>query len=147
MEYTVRSKSPAVRAFVESTCRFLAQELKIAKSAWNLEIQMVKNLRTREGMRGSMVNLGGKYILMEIDSTLSFEALIDTIAHEMVHVKQTVKGQYRVEMKGRTVHRYWRGKKVQADYYDQPWEKEAWSREKLLASRLHALFDKLNKQP
>ena len=142
MEYTVRSRSPAVRSFVEATCQFLAQELKIANRNWILEIQMVKNLRTKEGMRGSMLDLGRKRILMEIDSSLNFESLVETIAHEMVHVKQTIRGQYRIEFKGRTVHRYWRGQRVKKEYFEQPWEQEAWSREKVLAAKLFSLFNK-----
>lgn len=89
-----------------------------------------------------MVDLGMKRILMEIDSSLNIESLVETIAHEMVHVKQTIQGQYRIEFKGRTVHRYWRGQRVKKEYFEQPWEQEAWSKEKVLAAKLFSLVDK-----
>jgi hypothetical protein len=86
-----------------------------------------------------------KTYAMGLDSRIKIEDLIETIAHEMVHIKQKVLGQLRYE--GRST--YWLGKKVicsRIDYYDQPWEQEAWSKQKLLAVQIFKILNKLEKK-
>ena len=61
-------------------------------------------------------------ILMEIDSTQSRNEMINTLAHEMVHVKQYITGELSEDLD------VWKGKNVNSDdidYDDQPWEIEA----------------------
>ena len=82
---------------------------------------------------------------MNLDSRLNTYDLVETIAHEMVHIKQKVLGQLRYE--GRST--YWLGKKVicsKINYYDQPWEQEAWSKQKLLAVQIFKILTKLEKK-
>ena len=54
--------------------------------------------------------------------------LLETIAHEMVHVKQYARGEL---YQGIRVNKYrWQGKWVgNMDYWDEPWEIEAHGRE------------------
>lgn len=61
---------------------------------------------------------------LEIDKTQSLRGLLETVAHEMVHVKQYA----RHEMKE---PRVWKGKILSKDieYWDLPWEIEAHGRE------------------
>ena len=44
------------------------------------------------------------------------------ICHEMVHVKQGVRG----ELTNKLGFQYWKGRKCEKDYWEQPWEKEAY---------------------
>jgi hypothetical protein len=64
------------------------------------------------------------------------EELFMTLAHELVHVKQFACGELRfLESTGKTK---WKGKHVndeELDYYDHPWEIEAYGREKGLFYR------------
>lgn len=94
----------------------------------------------REGMRGVVSKVGPKTIAMVIDTAMDLERLIITLSHEMVHVKQYAKGQVTTSKSLKT--RYWMGKKVRADYYNQPWEIEAYSKERLLANKIFAIIDK-----
>jgi len=59
-----------------------------------------------------------------IDKNLPEEEKIRTIAHELVHVKQYVYNELNEQMT------LWHGKKVSEDdyenYFDRPWEKEAY---------------------
>ena len=82
-----------------------------------------------------------KLILMQLESKLKTGRLIEVIAHEMVHVKQTVRGQ----LASKGVSLFWRGKKVlcsKINYYDRPWEIEAWSKQTLLSNKIFRLLDK-----
>jgi hypothetical protein len=61
-------------------------------------------------------------LTLEIQTGQSQEDTIHTLAHEMVHVRQYVRGELSDGMD------VWRGKKINAesiDYEDQPWEIEA----------------------
>ena len=59
---------------------------------------------------------------IDVDSKLGLRTLIKTMCHEMVHVKQYVKGEL-------IDHRYWRGKEYN---FRQPWEIEAYNLETIL---------------
>ena len=59
---------------------------------------------------------------LEIDRTLPLRQLLETVAHEMVHVKQYALGELNDEMT------HWRGLKIDSDsipYDEQEWEIEA----------------------
>jgi len=66
---------------------------------------------------------------IEINKNLKLRRLLETIAHELVHVKQFARSElYESTVQGK--HR-WQGKWINKDldYYDQPWEIEAHGRE------------------
>ena len=64
--------------------------------------------------------------------------IVESLAHEMVHVKQLATGEYYDYMySDKTVK--WKGKKVnikEVDYWDQPWEIEAYGKERGLYVKL-----------
>jgi hypothetical protein len=111
----------------------------------DLYVYTVKGLIKNNDARG-MCQLddpinGRKQIVVFIDSSLKFDSLIQVLAHEMIHVKQMVKGHYWffVDEYDTDTH-FWRGEQIKADYWDRPWEKEAWRKEKLLAIKFEKLF-------
>jgi hypothetical protein len=55
---------------------------------------------------------------------------VTTIVHEMVHVKQGVRGELR-ELMGK---QYWKGRVCNKEYMEQPWEKEAYRLQDKLAT-------------
>lgn len=64
--------------------------------------------------------------------------IVSTLAHEMVHLKQYAKGElgqiWEVTQKGMQCYGEWKGKLwkpsgKEDDYYDSPWEIEAYGRE------------------
>jgi len=60
--------------------------------------------------------------LIEVHPGIGSRAILSTIAHEMVHVKQYIEGELNEEMS------YWKGKRVNSDkmeYWTSPWEIEA----------------------
>ena len=75
------------------------------------------------------------------DYKIPFERLMINLAHEMVHAKQLINGELadrgvvgvtntpeKIEL---SMKQIWKGKEyVDCPYWDQPWEKEAYSMEK-----------------
>ena len=69
---------------------------------------------------------------VEIHPGIGSRNILETLAHEMVHVKQYVEGELNDSMTN------WRGKKVNSDdidYWIQPWELEALGREQGLLTK------------
>ena len=66
---------------------------------------------------------------IELNRSLRLRTLLETVGHEMVHVKQYARGELR-ENYGVGKH-LWKGAWVNSniDYYDLPWEIEAHGRE------------------
>jgi len=67
---------------------------------------------------------------LEIDSRLTLRTMLETVAHEMVHVKQYARREMN-DFAFKEVHYKWKGKLVpdSTDYWDLPWEIEANGRE------------------
>jgi hypothetical protein len=139
MFFNIRNKEH--RALIESVVLFFEKELKLQKSRYMLEVRTKYNMSVTDDCRGHVTKLGPQYLIMFVDSKLDFERLILTLAHEMVHVKQYAKGQVK-NITGRTQTRYWMGKKVRKSYYDQPWELEAFSKERILANKIFQIVNK-----
>jgi hypothetical protein len=138
MNIVVHSKSKGKQALVNATVHLYKQELKISNSTYTVEIQFKKGLANALGIKGNVCEIAPKHILMLLDSNLRGDRLFETLAHEMIHVKQYAKGQY----KAVRTKRFWMGQHVKAEYYNRPWEIEAMAREKLLASKVYAIIAK-----
>lgn len=76
--------------------------------------------------------------IIELDHSANYQTQIETLAHEMVHLKQYARGELR-NMRGEFVK--WRGRKYRTfetakyteKYANRPWEKEAFLSEPWLA--------------
>jgi len=63
-----------------------------------------------------------KYFVITLKDNMSLKNTIMTLLHEMVHVKQYLKGELRLGYK----EKVWKGRKWNGDdYTNYPWEKEA----------------------
>ena len=68
---------------------------------------------------------------MELDSSDKPDVILQNFAHEMVHVKQWARGELKDVMRGYSLCK-WKGELVdteKVEYYDTPWEIEAFGRE------------------
>ena len=139
------------KLLIDACINFYAQELKINKNKFCLIVKSIRGLIKNTDAAGSAYHvpkylrndkLSSKMYFMQLDSGIEMEKLIQTIAHEMVHIKQFVKGQ--ITYKGRSM--YWLGNRVvksRINYYDQPWEIDAWSKEKVLSAKIYKILTKL----
>lgn len=137
MEIKVISRSKNTKVIIESVANFFAKELKLQKSNYRLVISTVPNLVKNDSMRGMVFPGEDKQLFMGLDSRLSMTDLFNTIAHEMVHVKQHAKGQIKAYTKRNGQVGYkWMGKACKTDPFNSPWELEAYSKEVILANKV-----------
>ena len=137
MQIIMEGRASPTKSIIETSANFFAKELGLSRSRFTLLIMTEKGMARREGMRGAVHKVGPKFITMIIDSGLEFERLIITLAHEMVHVKQYARGQIKPSRSCKT--HYWMGQHIRKSYYDQPWEIEAYTKERVLANKIFAI--------
>jgi len=140
MDIQINIRNSGTKEFIGMAVKFFEQELKLKNSNWKLDVITRRGMRLEDGTRGSVTYAGPKYLFMVLDSGLDIERLVLTIAHEMVHVKQYARGQIRHKFGSKTY--YWMGKKVvRKQYYEQPWEIEAFSKERVLANKIFQIIN------
>lgn len=135
------------KAHMDYALHFFAKELKIDSHHFQLDVHAVKGISRYHGWDGGVqieenqTNKKQKVYTMFVDSALSPAKLTTVIAHEMVHIKQMVKGQYwyYTDDYGHITH-FWLGKEVNEKYYDRPWEIEAWTKQNLLSLKLERII-------
>jgi hypothetical protein len=108
----------------------------------SIKIQLICRLTEKESLAGDCIweddscNRPREFTI-RIDSTQDETAMMETVAHEMVHVKQYARGELKDFFSTNKVCK-WQGGNInisKMDYYDQPWEIEAHGREKGLYMR------------
>jgi len=114
---------------------------RMAKNIY-LDIKLTKDLKKKEGAYGFCHIVDDslsrpREFMIELDASMryKFDQILTWLAHEMVHLKQFVRGELcdyetgRVQWKSRTYGR--------VHYDDQPWEKEAYR----LEEELYEMFE------
>ena len=140
MEVCVLNRKCGKRDIVEKLVKFYARYLGIDSSRAMLMVSWVKDLSKEHKASGITAYVDTSLIFVNIDSKLSMETLMITLAHEMIHVKQIVRGT--LKMKNRKV--FWCGKqhkRINGLY--EPWEQQAYKRQYEL---VEALVDHVNAQ-
>jgi len=112
-----------------------------------LNIELIHRLKYKEDTEGDCIwedrRTKPREFTIRLDSSNNLADLIETLAHEMVHVKQYALG----EMKDSGISLdlvYWQNKEYDSSnvhYYDWPWEIEAAGRETGLYVRYMEEFD------
>jgi uncharacterized protein YjaZ len=139
LDIQLNIKNSSTKEFIGMVVKFFEQELKLKRSSWTLDVRTNRGMRLEDGIRGSVTYVGPKYLMMFLDSGLDMERLVLTIAHEMVHVKQYARGHIKHKLGSKTY--YWKGKPNRKKYYDQPWEIEAFSKERVLANKIFQIIN------
>jgi hypothetical protein len=134
MEILVNCRNPQRKLLITRLTPFILRELKIDHFDKPLYITVEKcGPDTHGGMQSTPF---GNVVCL--NTGMSLESLAQTLAHELVHLKQRLRGQ----LQG---HSTWMGvcydTKV-CDYLSLPWEIEAFSRQDLLYRRAWAAFQK-----
>lgn len=123
------------RSNVRSMVRFAASKLLTKRMAKTLyvKVSLIDELVMKEGCFGDCIWTDQEYrpkeFLIRIDSKMKMRPLLETVAHEMVHVKQYARDEMKELVGG--VNRF-NGQYFTWDteYWDQPWEIEAHGRER-----------------
>lgn len=145
MRIIVRTHSKIKKDFVKVCAQYFMQYFDLTNTNYKLTINFVSRLLSESKAYGLTYKVAEKHIVMDIDSKLSMDVLIGTLAHEIVHVKQFMLGElreYKV-VNGRTIWS-WCGRPVRKKYFSQPWEIEAYSLEGELTMMIYEMIEKNN---
>jgi len=115
---TSRKKTSLIRQVIE----YMMQQLKLTNIFIDVE---VSNLFVNEKAYGFCSCQNTNEFLIELDKTLNVQELIETICHEMIHVKQYATGEL-VE-KGKNI--LYKNCLYESSCDSSPWEKEAYEKE------------------
>lgn len=135
MEIEVLTTSKKLADFLLGAATFYAKQLGLENSRYKVVIATNPTLKA-DGNNGVCMKTGHRQITVGLYSRLNTIRMLYTLAHEMVHVKQIAKGQYRHEAKRGYYQHYWLGQRVKAEYIKRPWEIEAFKRESILFESL-----------
>lgn len=111
------------RKYIESITEFCIKTLMPRMSTLDISIKLC----APQGAMGYCLETdSNRTFEIEIDRKLTLRKLLETLAHEMVHVKQYARRELH------PVHQTWCGKTYnpkKVSYWDLPWEIEAHGRE------------------
>jgi len=130
MLLTITGKCPSVdRKTLQRAVGFYATYLQISKSKADLLLDFERNLCKYTGDEGYCVNEGDGEYNITLDPKFSKRKILIALAHEMVHLKQHIKRELSWNERYK-MHRY-KGQMYHEDmnYWDCPWEIEAFGRE------------------
>lgn len=122
------------RELAEKVCCFMIKKMMPRVRNLVVNISFQKNLEENDGMMAYAMDLEDRVFEMGIDKELvtkhGLREFITAVCHEMVHVKQYVRG----ELKYKNGKELWKGRDcTDMEYMEQPWEKEAYKLQDKLA--------------
>jgi hypothetical protein len=125
MEIEIKTRSAKKREFVQAIMPSMLDQLKIASSKKMLVVQIDSDCE----QAGVTYDYGIVY-LIKINGKQTMKEIGLTLAHELVHVKQMIRGQLKTTKNSIL----WVGKpyKKNMEYLEMPWEVEAFSRQELI---------------
>ena len=139
----VKGSGKNKRAMVDSVAKYCIEMLMPRlKNKLHIDINLIANLKEKESIAGDCIWEDDRCVRprefsIRVDSTQSLQAMLETVCHELVHVKQYARGELKDLARSSKCCK-WKGKKVNfgnTHYYDQPWEIEAHGRERGLFLR------------
>lgn len=142
MQVTTRGSTRKVQKFAKDMTRFCAEKLMSKRLAESLivRIEFIDKLDQNGEFDGDCCyeddNIRPKEFVIRINNNLKLSKKLQTICHEMVHVKQYAKGEMKYMWRPVQCTKF-QGTLYsdQFDYWDSPWEIEAFGREPGLYTR------------
>lgn len=128
MILTVKGGTARQQELVSSMAHFCAA--KLMPRMYTLEVEIT--LKKLTGAYGYCLHVDDRYFEIEVSKDIRHRRLLETVAHEMVHVKQYARRELSENTYCKVANRYkWQGEtlKKTPEYWDRPWEIEAHGRE------------------
>lgn len=120
MIYTVTGGNKAQRKVVDTVMSYVVQFINVGNAFVEIELGKYES--------HGVMKMGSNKFLIEIVKTVSNAEIAYTVCHEMKHVEQMVSKRLQY-VKGKAM---WLGEDHTAtEYFDRPWEKEAYKFEKI----------------
>jgi hypothetical protein len=143
MNLRIVGGSKEQKARVRSLVKYSASKLMSTRlvNKLNITVRLKEALFSSESVYGDCIYLWDEHrpkdFVIRADADMTMKALLVTIAHEMVHVKQWARDEMKtVTHAGYSVVRYKKGYFTHGmDYWEQPWEIEAHGLERSLFER------------
>ena len=132
----VKGSNKLNRKLVKTAAWWYAEKLmgKRLMSGLEININLSKTLLSKDGNEGTAIwedeSIRPKEFTIALDSTCNIRNILITLAHEMVHVKQWAKGEM-YEYAEQDMVRFNKTKfnLANINYWDYPWEIEAFGRQ------------------
>lgn len=135
---------PSLRARVELNHKITELALPVLKKILNLPEKLWVRVCFLKAKR-----LSGRYwdycTAAEVDARLEPGTFLEVLCHELVHAEQYTTGRLSWKTHGRRNVNYWDGVPVIIEYREQPWEIEAFRRQKDLADYVMKNDPEINK--
>ena len=133
----VKGSNKSVRKLIEIAVWYYAEKLMGKVTIDNLEIhiKLKRGLYEKDNSEGTAIwELGELYppkkFTIELDCGMKIRNMLITLAHEMVHIKQWAKGEmYEYAEPGKVRFMKTKYDMNDLDYWDFPWEIEAFGRQ------------------
>lgn len=139
MDIQINCRSELNRKVLKELAAAYAYQLKLNINTKSIIITTCKDVNDAFDADGFASEYEGQYYIF-LQSTLAKEKMARILAHEMVHVKQFIKGQLKIRKHKKRYEYFWLGKMVKDRYLYRPWEIEAYSKESLLMHRAFELI-------
>lgn len=128
MQYQILTRSRKAKNFVDRLMPSIIAQLGLTKCRKFLLIDITNDAgEGNDGMTSVLSGIDSYVVSIKLGR---WQDMGVTLAHEMVHVKQLVRGTLRDENGARI----WRGRKVsrRVKYLDTPWERQAFARQEII---------------
>ena len=148
MQISIKGGSKTQKKYAKDIIRFCGAKLmskRLAKSL-NIKVHFVKGLLDKYNQAGNCMweddSYRPKEFLLEIDADLKLRRVLQSVCHEMVHVKQYARGETK------DINQFtksWKGDEYISlystvdEYMALPWEKEAYELQEVLCSEYKQL--------
>ena len=113
---------------VHSMVEYCINKLMPRMRTLEIEVQ-IKNIEKKEDADGYCLRNSPREFELEISNNQGLRKMLETVAHEMVHVKQYARNEMNDWVHDSTREKYykWKGTSVpeKTNYWDLPWEIEA----------------------
>ena len=135
----ITGSNKMTRKLVDNAAWYFAEKLlgKRLLKTLEIDIKLVRNMTEKEGCEGTCIwnewddlKKTPREFTIDLDSSISIRNILVNLAHEFVHVKQWVKGEM-YEYSAPNMVRFLKTKydMTDMDYFDYPWEIEAFGRQ------------------
>ncbi len=136
MQYEITTRKSVKKNALTNLMAWLVADLKLTNAKAFVQVILTED----KNALGQVSQIAPGYFVVTLGKRLSLEKTLQTMCHEMVHVKQYVKGKLRNCPD--TGDFIWCNMHFprKTDYYQQPWEIQAFSQEILLFRRATEFF-------